>query len=37
MAAFNIQESLMWKEKVELTIDQVCLCGILVMYSHFPF
>jgi len=25
MAAFNIQEALMWKEKIECVIDQVCL------------
>lgn len=24
MAAFNIQEALIWKEKIELVIDQVC-------------
>lgn len=24
MAAFNIQEALMWKEKIEYVIDQVC-------------
>jgi len=24
MAAFNIQEALLWKEKIELAIDQVC-------------
>lgn len=24
MAAFNIQEALIWKEKIESVIDQVC-------------
>lgn len=24
MAAFNIQEALIWKEKIEYVIDQVC-------------
>ncbi|KAK4364727.1 hypothetical protein RND71_016085 [Anisodus tanguticus] len=35
MAAFNIQEALIWKEKIELVIDQIH--KVLVVISTFPF
>lgn len=33
MAAFNIQEALIWKEKIESVIDQVCP----ILLSHPVF
>lgn len=33
MAAFNIQEALIWKDKIEFVIDQVCF---LWLHSLFP-
>jgi len=46
MAAFNIQEALIWKEKIEYVIDQVCFkrlhnpimvidCGLISMFLNF--
>lgn len=36
MAAFNIQEALVWKEKIEYVIDQVIVFG-LVLISMITF
>jgi hypothetical protein len=31
MAAFNIQEALVWKERIENVIDQVIVFGLLLI------
>lgn len=39
MAAFNIQEALVWKEKIEYVIDQVIVFGLLLINMiifHLP-
>ena len=34
MAAFNIQEALLWKEKIELVIDLVVFKFSLLLFQH---
>jgi hypothetical protein len=34
MAAFNIQEALLWKEKIELVIDQVYFLHTSLIYRY---
>jgi hypothetical protein len=36
MAAFNIQEALIWKEKIELVIDQVCCLETALFVLEIP-